>query len=81
MADLGRRGLFHRISDLRNTSSALDMFQRSIREIRNALSHGWDRKQMLFIHPTRHNFERLQPWVALICAAAGEVMLYRDTLD
>jgi len=62
------------------TPTALTTFVKNIREIRNALSHGKDQKTSNVIQPSVHNFKILRPWVSLICAAAGEVILYRDAL-
>jgi hypothetical protein len=42
--------------------NAITSFAKTVRDMRNALSHGRDQKTMLFIHPTTHNFDRLQPW-------------------
>ena len=55
----------------------IESFASTVREIRNALSHGKDQKTSDVILPTVRNFERLQPWVSLMCVAAGQVMLYR----
>lgn len=54
----------------------MDNFIGSLRDIRNALSHGRDQKTGHVILPTRANLVRLQPWVHLISTAAGEVILY-----
>lgn len=56
----------------------LDNFIKSIRDIRNALSHGRDIKTTTVITPTSRNLKALQPWVHLIATAAGEVVLYKD---
>ena len=56
----------------------LEIFTKAIRDIRNALSHGRDQKTGMVITPTVRNLNLLQPWVYLIAAAAGEVVLYRD---
>ena len=53
-------------------------FSTAVRNIRNALSHGRDQRTTAVIAPTTHNFERLQPWTALMSVAAGEVMVYKD---
>lgn len=58
----------------------IETFASTTRGIRNALSHGRDQRTAAVIAPTTRNFERLQPWVSLITVAAGEVILYRDTL-
>src|SRR5262249_34290317 len=50
----------------------------TMREIRNALSHGRDQKSASVILPTTANFERLKPWVSLITLVAGEVLLYSE---
>lgn len=51
-------------------------FHKSLRDIRNALSHGRDQKTALLITPTMKNFDLLRPWVGLASIAAGEVILY-----
>lgn len=58
----------------------IETVSRAFRDIRNALSHGRDQKTGAVIAPTAANFKRLGPWVHLIAATAGEVMLYRDAL-
>lgn len=55
-----------------------EVFTKAIRDIRNALSHGRDQKTGMVITPTVKNLNLLQPWVNLIAAAAGEVVLYKD---
>jgi hypothetical protein len=55
----------------------LETFTKAIRDIRNALSHGRDFKSSLVITPTARNLKALQPWVHLIAAAAGQVVLYK----
>jgi hypothetical protein len=57
--------------------SACMTFVRSIKDIRNALSHGKDQKTQSVIIPTSHNLSLLQPWVVLIACAAGDLILYR----
>lgn len=56
----------------------VENFTKAIRDIRNALSHGRDHKTSTVITPTSRNLKALQPWVHLIAAAAGEVVLYKD---
>jgi hypothetical protein len=58
----------------------ITVFSKTVREIRNALSHGRDQKTSTVIAPTTSNFGRLQPWVSLMAVAAGEVILYYDVL-
>jgi hypothetical protein len=59
-------------------SRGLDQFSRSIRKIRNTLSHGRDQETADMILPTAQNVALLRPWVHLIATAAGEVVLYKD---
>jgi hypothetical protein len=49
-----------------------------LRDIRNALSHGRDKRSTGVIAPTSRNFRRLGPWVSLVGVAAGEVILYHN---
>jgi hypothetical protein len=56
----------------------VEVFIKSIRDIRNALSHGRDFKTSSVIMPTLRNFKALQPWVHLIAIASGQVVLYKD---
>ncbi|WP_198352532.1 hypothetical protein [Sphingomonas sp. MA1305] len=56
----------------------VETFTKSIRDIRNALSHGRDFKSASVIMPTSRNLNALQPWVHLIAIAAGQVVLYKD---
>jgi hypothetical protein len=58
--------------------SGISAFALAVRGIRNALSHGRDQRTTSVITPTPHNFQRLQPWAALMAVAAGEVFLYGD---
>lgn len=58
---------------LKNTA-----FPTQLRRIRNALSHGKEPGKSTVILPTQRNFGLLQPWVAVIAAAAREVLLYGD---
>jgi hypothetical protein len=61
-------------------TNGISAFAQAVRSIRNALSHGRDQRTTLVITPTPHNFQRLQPWAALMAVAAGEVVLYgRDS--
>lgn len=59
--------------------NGLGAFSKAVRGIRNALSHGRDMQSTSVITPTPHNFQKLQPWAALMSAAAGEVILYHDS--
>lgn len=54
----------------------LDNFVTTLKDIRNALSHGRDQKSGQIILPTLANLKRLQPWANLITIAAAEVVLY-----
>lgn len=56
----------------------LDGFCDAVRKIRNAVSHGKDQETAGVITPTAANFRLFNPWVHLISAAAGEVVLYKD---
>lgn len=53
-------------------------FPSTLRNIRNALSHGRDQRMGAVITPTAANLARLQSWVPLIAVAAREVMVYRE---
>jgi hypothetical protein len=55
-------------------------FGGTIRQIRNALSHGKEQRSLATITPTTANFARLQPWVPPIAVAAREVMVYKRAL-
>jgi hypothetical protein len=52
---------------------------KQLRDIRNALSHGRDQKTGTVITPTQRNSKLLQPWLPVITAAAGEVILFHDS--
>ena len=54
----------------------IPIFSGTIRNIRNALSHGRDQRTSKVIMPTSHNFVRLQPWASLLGVAAAEVIVY-----
>jgi hypothetical protein len=54
----------------------MDNFVTTLKDIRNALSHGRDQKSGQVILPTLANLKRLQPWANLIATAAAEVVLY-----
>ena len=54
----------------------MENFARSIREIRNALSHGGEAQSGRIILPSSENFKKLLPWVHLISTAACEAILY-----
>lgn len=56
----------------------MDQVSDAFRKIRNALSHGKDQETTGVIRPTPKNVNLFQPWVHLISAAAGEVVLYKD---
>ena len=56
----------------------IESFASRITDIRNALAHGKDQKTGKSIMPTVHNFKLLQPWVHLISAAAGQVIIYES---
>lgn len=62
-------------------AQGLQSFSKSIREIRNALSHGREQRSLAVITPTKSNFERLRPWVSAFSIVAGEVILYRAALQ
>jgi len=53
-----------------------DKFNKAIRGIRNALSHGKEQSMSSVIAPTVTNFAKIQPWGNLISVAAGEVVVY-----
>lgn len=53
-------------------------FEKNIRLIRNALSHGKEQRTLATITPTAANFDRLRLWLPAIAVAAREVMVYRD---
>jgi len=52
-------------------------FPNALRGIRNALSHGKELKTRAIITPTPHNFAKVQMWLPLISAAAGDVIVHR----
>lgn len=56
----------------------IENFASRITDIRNSLAHGKDQKTGKSIMPTVHNFKLLQPWVHLISAAAGQVVIYES---
>jgi len=58
-------------------SRGLDTMCDTLRDIRNALSHGRDLKTGSVLTPTPRNLDKLRPWVHLIGTAAGEVVIYR----
>ncbi|CAO4196486.1 hypothetical protein [Methylorubrum extorquens] len=58
--------------------AGISAFAHTIRNIRNALSHGRDQKSTSVIAPTAHNVDKLQPWAAVVTAVAGEVIVYKD---
>jgi hypothetical protein len=51
-------------------------FAGSVRQIRNALSHGKEQHMSSVIAPTDTNFVNLQPWGDLMSVVAGEVVVY-----
>lgn len=53
-------------------------FCKTLRDIRNALSHGKEQTMSSVIAPTVVNFNRFSPWVSVMSVVAGEVMVYRD---
>jgi len=53
-------------------------FCKHTKDIRNALSHGRDIRTQQVIIPTKRNFDLLQPWVTLMCIAAGQVVLFKS---
>lgn len=55
-----------------------DSFARTIRTIRNALSHGREQRMTSVIAPTVANMRLLRNWVPVISAAACDVMVYRN---
>ena len=59
-------------------ATLIENFASRITDIRNALAHGKDQKTGKSILPTLHNFKLLQPWVHLISAAAGQVVIYES---
>jgi hypothetical protein len=59
------------------TTQDVTSFARTIREMRNALSHGRDQKTGTTITPTTHNSERIVPWVGPIRLTASQVILYK----
>lgn len=59
-------------------TSGMSNFINSLKDIRNALAHGRETKQVTFIAPTVDNFAKLRPWIPLIAITAAEVMLYKD---
>ena len=59
-------------------TKGVEIFTKSVRDIRNALSHGRDFKTASVIVPTQRNLKALQPWVHLIAIAAGQVVLFKD---
>ncbi len=65
------------VADAKNLGDhGMDNFVATLKDIRNALSHGRDQKSGQVILPTLANLERLQPWANLIATAAAEVVLY-----
>lgn len=63
-----------RQSDFENNWASV--FSKSIRDIRNALSHGKEQKSSVVIAPTAANMRLLAPWVSLVAVAAHDVMVY-----
>jgi hypothetical protein len=61
-------------------AQGISSFVNSIRQIRNALSHGKEHRMSTVITPTKSNFEKLQAWVPLVSVAACEVMIYRGLM-
>lgn len=57
---------------------ALGSMALMFRNIRNALAHGGEEQAGKVILPTARNIKLLQPWVHLIVAVAGEVVLHEN---
>jgi hypothetical protein len=55
-------------------------FSKAIKDIRNALSHGREKRTQFPITPTVANFGRLSPWAALMHVAASQVVVYQGIL-
>lgn len=49
----------------------------TLRNMRNALSHGREHRMASVITPTQENLRKLRAWVPVISAIAREVMIYR----
>jgi hypothetical protein len=60
-------------------SAGLSRLGNHCKDIRNALAHSRDLKQMSSIAPTPANHVRLRPWATLMSAIAIEVMLFRES--
>ena len=60
------------------TEQDVYLFGRSIRDMRNALSHGREQKTGTTISPTAKNSALLQPWVGPIRLVASQVILYKE---
>lgn len=52
-------------------------FAKTLREIRNGLSHAKENRMEKGIPPTKENLRKLQAWTTLVSVAATEAMLYR----
>jgi len=70
--------LFANITNPQLGPHGMDNFVTTLRDIRNALSHGRDQKTGHVILPTSANFNTLKPWIDLIATAAAEVVLYES---
>jgi len=53
---------------------------KTLRNIRNALVHGRERRVSLIISPTRENDLKLMPWISIIRRIAEQVIIYSDVL-
>ncbi len=49
----------------------------TLRNLRNALSHGREQRMAAVITPTQENLRLLRYWVPIVAATAREVMIYR----
>ena len=57
--------------------NGVSAFVSCLRQIRNALSHGKERRMATVIAPTRANLEKLQLWLPLVTVTTNKVMAYR----
>ena len=60
------------------TEQDVYLFGRTIRDMRNALSHGREQKTGTTIAPTTKNAALLQPWVGPVRLVASQVILYKE---
>ena len=49
-----------------------------IRQLRNGLAHGRERRMSGVIHPTPRNADRLQPWLEPLRMIAAHIILYES---